>query len=170
MRKLLSFIIVCIPLYVWGSESFSVNLSLYETPRYAMNTSYDDRYSPILQSYKSPSAVDSFLEGVGGGVGGFAGVLVGWSGGPGLGGMIIVASLGYLFGIPAGVAITGEMLGYKGSYWKSFLGTALGTTVGIVIAGVAVKMTPIHESVCISVPVLSVVGAVWGYHLGGPSH
>ena len=59
--------IVCIPLYVWGSESFSVNLSLHETPRYAMNTSYDDyRYSPS----KSPNAVDYLLEGVGGIVGG----------------------------------------------------------------------------------------------------
>jgi hypothetical protein len=184
MRKLLGFMILCIPLYAWGSESFSVSLSLHEHPRYAMSTSYDDRYSP-LSTYRSPNAIDYCLEGVGGIVGGVGGAIAGTlgllflSGGAlDLGAGLIGVPLGFLFGMPAGVAITGKLLGCKGSYWGSFLGTTLGIVGSVALIGLtpvsATTGTP--EGIVIGIGITSVaaaipiISAVWGYHLGGPSY
>ncbi len=184
MKKLSGLMIVCIPLYVWGSESFSVNLSLYETPRYAMSTSYDDRYSPIISTYRSPNAIDYLLEGVGGVVGGVAGGVAGGFVGllgavaattvlwpskldeeygsleVGAIGFLLGAPAGVLFGIPAGVTITGDVIvGCKGSYWESLLGTAVGIVAGVGFMALT-GPTPI-SLVSVTFPIY---GAVWGYH------
>ncbi len=183
--KLLGFMIVCIPLYAWGSESFSVKLSLYETPRYAMSTSYDDhRYSPIY-IHESPSAKEYLLEGLAGIAGGIVGLAVTY---PllyaAMGDEIATSTgtyLGFLFGMSGGVTLAAKRMGYKGSYWMSCLGTAVGTVAGLV--GVAASFLPcdfptgegcnnpfIAVGIVVSIN-LPVVGAVWGYHLGGrPSY
>lgn len=161
MRKLLSFIIVCIPLYVWGSESFSVKLSLYETPRYAMNTSYDESLAlpppPLL-----PKGITYFLEGAGGFVGGCVMGLY-----PAFVGSNIVAIFGFSFGIPTGVAIMGWWVEDKGSFWKSFLGTAVGLagTVGVISIIHDMEPSPLIGTIGVVSISFPIIGAVWGYHL-----
>ena len=183
MKKLLGLMILCIPLYAWGSESFSVNLSLYETPRYAMSTSYDDhRYSPI-HIHKSPSVVEYLLEGLSGVVGGVVGLVVAY---PllyaAMGDEIATSTgtyLGFLFGMSGGVTFAAKRMGYEGSYWMSCLGTVVGTVAGI--GGILVSFAGcdfctgegcnnpfILPMIVVSIN-LPIVGAVWGYHLGGAS-
>ncbi|MCK4307793.1 hypothetical protein KAW50_06185 [candidate division WOR-3 bacterium] len=119
-----------------------------------------------------PTPGDYILEGVGGVVGGFVGGLAGFYVGGGLSGrfmgaIVVGLPLGVLFGVPTGVAITGDVIvGCKGSYWESLLGTAVGIVAGVgfmALAGpVPISLVSVTFPIC---------GAVWGYHLGGrPSH
>ena len=162
MKKLLGSIILCIPLYVWGGDELV-------TPDgdNTLGTIKDTISHPI--SLFQPTAGDYILEGVSGFVVGIVGGYVGlcvaadnWDkGGTGV-------SLGSLFGVPVGVTLAAKLMGNKGSYWKSFLGTAVGLAgcIGLFMAADDMEL-PLIGAVGISLPI---VGGVLGYHLGGHSH
>ncbi|MDD2889820.1 MAG: hypothetical protein PHE49_04165 [bacterium] len=80
-------------------------------------------------------------------------------------GFFVGGTSGILFGTPAGVAISGKIIGDKGVYGKSFAGTVAGTLIGVLIgvfAGTFTKNVWVGLSVGSIFPI---AGAVWGYNL-----
>jgi hypothetical protein len=75
-------------------------------------------------------------------------------------GFFVGGTSGVLFGTPAGVAITGNILGDKGVYGESFTGTLMGAVTGV-FTGIVTQNLWIGVSVS---SIFSIAGAVWGYH------
>jgi hypothetical protein len=87
-------------------------------------------------------------------------------------GFLLGAPPGAFLGITKGVVIAGKDIGEEGSYWKTFLGTLVGTGVGLVAGGYISNMIDENGSgvaanvIGVSVgSIFSVAGSVLTYNI-----
>jgi hypothetical protein len=70
---------------------------------------------------------------------------------------------GYILGSACGTTITGKILNQRGSFWKSVIGSTIGTIGGLIVLR---KIREPHPIIMIGATFLPITGAVIGYNWG----
>ncbi|MDD2889819.1 MAG: hypothetical protein PHE49_04160 [bacterium] len=183
--KRIGILILLLPVYVFADVGFHpqttnnlLNFSLLQTAD-TRDNNIEEKSSLYKYSYE---AMNGFFGEVLGGLIGAGVAIIGLSmlgGAQGCSGEDMTTSVGFLLGAPPGaflglikgVVIAGKDIGEEGSYWKTFLGTLVGTGVGLVAGGYASYLIDENGSGVAATVVgvgvgslFSIAGAVWGYH------
>ncbi|MDD5528602.1 MAG: hypothetical protein PHX21_01070 [bacterium] len=173
MRKL-GMGILLLPVYLFADVGFHpkttnnlLNFNLLQTADKS-----DTVKGKTSFSIYAKEGIGGFLGGVFGGFPGGILLLAGNS--KGSEGYVVFGSalslLGVIIGIPKGVGIVGKKLGENGSYRKTFLGTLIGTGLGLLAGGNVWGIMGDHSGMAGPIvggavgSIISVAGAVWGYN------